>query len=113
MKALLGEQIRKLREMHNVTQEQIAQELGMSRQRFARIEKGLSDISYDVILAIANFLKIHPKEITDVCETTSQLNFRTGKSSSQTFTTVEEMISFFYANKSLYNRMNSENLDEL
>ena len=58
MKALLGEQIRKIREMHNVTQEQIAEELGMSRQRFARIEKGLSDISYDVIVAIANFLEI-------------------------------------------------------
>ena len=113
MKALLGEQIRKIREMHNVTQEQIAEELGMSRQRFARIEKGLSDISYDVIVSIANFLGISPKEITDICEIASSASFRTGKSSTETFKTVEEMISFFYANKSLYNRMNVENADEL
>jgi transcriptional regulator with XRE-family HTH domain len=99
--------------MHHVTQEQIAEELGMSRQRFARIEKGLSDISYDVIVAISDFLKINPKEITDICETTSLTSFRAGNSSAETFSKVEEIISFFYANKSLYNRMSAENIDEL
>ena len=45
MKLLIGEQIRKLREARKVTQEEISDALGMSRQRFARIEKGITDIS--------------------------------------------------------------------
>lgn len=113
MKALLGEQIRKLREVHNITQEQIAEALGMSRQRFARIEKGLSDISYDTIVAVANFLKIQPKEITDICENAPSTSFRAGNASVKSFDQIEEMINFFYANKSLYNRMSVENIDEL
>ena len=113
MKALIGEQIRKLRETHNVTQEQIAVELGMSRQRFARIEKGLADISYDTIVAIADFLKVSTKEITDVCNDVSSAAFRAGSASITSFSPIEEMVKFFYANKSLYNRMNPENSDEL
>ena len=111
MKVLLGEQIRKLRELHNVTQEQIAEALGMSRQRFARIEKGLSDISYDTIVAVADFLKVSSKEITDVCESSISTSFRTGKATIETFSEVVDMIGFFYANKSLYNRMNTESME--
>ena len=111
MKTLIGEQIRKLREAHNVTQEQIAEALGMSRQRFARIEKGLSDVSYDTIVSVASFLKISSKEITDVCESAVSASFRTGKATIETFGEIEEMIGFFYANKSLYNRMNMENME--
>ena len=115
MKTLIGEQIRKIREMHNVTQEQMAELLKMTRQRFARIEKGISDISYDTIITIANYLNIDPKEITDVCANSSSpvTTYRTGTASADTFCFVEEMIGFFYANKSLYKRMNMENSDEL
>ena len=112
MKALIGEQIRNLREIHNVTQEQIAIELGMSRQRFARMEKGLADISYDTIVAIAKFLKVTIKDITGVCDEVSSASFRAGSASISSFDSIEEMVSFFYANKSLYNRMNTETADE-
>ncbi len=113
MKTLIGEQIRKLREAKGITQEQIAEKLNMSRQRFARIEKGLSDISYDVILAVADYLGVSTKDITNVCETVEATSFRSGGASVSTFKEIEEMVNFFYANKSLYNRMNVEDPDEL
>lgn len=112
MKILIGEQIRRLREMRSITQEQIAEALGMTRQRFARIEKGLSDISYDTIVSVARFLEIDPKEITDVCQEPVSASFRSGNADLTTFNEVEEMIKFFYANKSLYNRTNVESVDE-
>lgn len=109
MKILIGEQIRKLRELRNVTQEEIASALGMSRQRFARIEKGVADISYDCILAISNYLGVEPHQITDVCENVSLVSYRIGEVPTASFDQIHEMIAFFYANKSLYKRMNPEN----
>jgi len=112
MNALIGEQIRTIREKRNVTQEQIADYLGMTRQRFSRIEKGLSDISYDIIVRIAEYLKVTPGDITSVCEQQSQANYRAGNASAETFGQIEEIINFFYANKALNNRIHPENNDE-
>lgn len=108
MKFLIGEQIRKLREARKVTQEEISDALGMSRQRFARIEKGIADISYDNIVAIAEYLRIDPKQITEVCDSKTAVSYRSGNASPESFEKIEEMITFFYANKSLYKRMNPE-----
>ena len=108
MKLLIGEQIRKLREARKVTQEEISDALGMSRQRFARIEKGIADISYDHIVAIAKYLNIAPPQITDVYDSKAAVSYRTGNSANASFDKIEEMITFFYANKSLYKRMNPE-----
>lgn len=108
MKTLIGEQIRKLREAQKKTQEEIASALGMSRQRFARIEKGIVDISYDNIVSIAKYLNVDPKQITDSCTSNTAISYRTGNASNASFEKIEEIISFFYANKSLYNKMNVE-----
>lgn len=108
MKLLIGEQIRKLREARKVTQEDISYALGMTRQRFARIEKGIADISYDNILAIAKYLNVAPQQITDVCDNKATVSYRSGNASAASFEKIEEMITFFYANKSLYKRMHLE-----
>lgn len=108
MKLLIGEQIRKLREIHKVTQEEIANALGMSRQRFARIEKGIADISYDHIVAIANYLGVAPQQITDVYDSKVTVSYRNSSASTTSFDKIQEMVTFFYANKSLYKRMNPE-----
>lgn len=108
MKILIGEQIRKLRELNKVTQEEIADALGMTRQRFARIEKGISDISYETILKIADYLKVSAQEIIDVCEKSTTVSYRNKNSSTASFEKIEEMLTFFYANKSLHQQMNPE-----
>ena len=108
MKLLIGEQIRKLRESRKVTQEEISDALGMSRQRFARIEKGIADISYDHIVAIASYLNVAPQQITEVCDSKAAVSYRSGNAANASFDKIEEMITFFYANKSLYKRMNPE-----
>ena len=38
MNGLLGSRIRTLRTIHNYTQEQMAEKMGVSRQKYARIE---------------------------------------------------------------------------
>ncbi len=111
MRAIIGDQIRKLREARKITQEEIAEKLSMTRQRFARIEKGHSDISYDIILSIAEIFSIDPHDITDVCSIPVSISYRNGDASVETFDTIKEMIGFFYANKSMYVQMNSESDD--
>ena len=49
MNRILGERIKSLRVSNNYTQEQVAEELGMSRQKYARIENGQNNINLDVL----------------------------------------------------------------
>ncbi len=46
MNAIIGARIRSLRESKGFTQEQMADKMNCSRQKYARLEKGLIDISY-------------------------------------------------------------------
>lgn len=94
MRSLIGKRISELRKTKEVSQEELAEGIGISRQRLDRMEKGEIDISYEVIRDIAMYLQINPKRITDACKTLAT-------SGSEE---IDEMLSFFYANKSLYNR---------
>ncbi len=44
MNALLGSRIKALRTAKNYTQEQVADHLGISRQKYARVENGTNSI---------------------------------------------------------------------
>ena len=47
MDELLGERIKTLRIVKGFTQEQIADKTGIGRQKYARIEKGVDNITLD------------------------------------------------------------------
>ena len=94
MRSLIGKRISELRKEREISKEKLAEGIGMTRQHLDQIEKGEVDISYEVIRNIATYLQVNPKRITDVCN-----NSVTSGSEE-----VDEMLSFFYANKSLYNR---------
>ena len=49
MNALLGGRIKALRTAKNYTQEQVADRLGISRQKYARIENGTNSITLDIV----------------------------------------------------------------
>ena len=64
MNELLGARIKKLREEKGFTQEQIAEKMNCTRQKYARMEKGLIDITYSNIIAISNIINVEVEEIT-------------------------------------------------
>ena len=66
MNAILGARIRNLRESKGLTQEQIAEKMNCTRQKYARLEKGLIDISYASLTTVAQVLGIKIEDITEI-----------------------------------------------
>lgn len=104
MNELLGERIRMLRIAKSFTQEQLADYLGISRQKYARIEKGVNSITLDFLSKIASLLEVTVGDITKVLDETPVIEYR---KVDQTCSPdkIFEMLDLFYANKQLYNRL--------
>lgn len=106
MNAILGARIRILRESKGFTQEQIAEQLHCTRQKYARMEKGLIDISYASINKVARVLDIAVDEITSaVSELTSpQPMYRANGAmlKEDQFGFINNMINTFYVHRKLY-----------
>lgn len=78
MNALLGGRIKALRMAKNYTQEQVADQLGISRQKYARIEKGLNSITLDLLTKIAAMLDVTVGDITRVLDEEPTVAYRSG-----------------------------------
>ena len=104
MNELLGGRIKALRSAANFTQEQIADQIGISRQKYARIESGTNNITLDILAKIANVLKVQVGDITRVLDETPIVEYRLGveKSSSKK---IFDMLDLFYANKHLNEKL--------
>ncbi|MBQ9307033.1 MAG: helix-turn-helix transcriptional regulator [Clostridia bacterium] len=50
--------IRELREDHDLTQQQVADYLGMKQPQYFRYEQGYRDIPTDMLIALAKFYKV-------------------------------------------------------
>jgi transcriptional regulator with XRE-family HTH domain len=116
MNAILGARIRSLRESRGVTQEQIAQKMNCTRQKYARIEKGLIDISYASLTTIAQILEIKIEEITSSVDNISleQPMFRgdNGATQEDKFEYISKMVDTFYAHRKLYNSVRQADVNE-
>ena len=111
MNELLGGRIRALRSARNYTQEQIADQIGVSRQKYARIESGANSITLDILIKVAGILDVNVGDITCVLEETPTVEYRSsadGASSEKIF----GMLDFFYANKHLYTKLHRNNVTE-
>ena len=106
MNELLGERLRALRTAKSFTQEQVADRLGMSRQKYARIEKGVNSITLDFLSKIAPLLEVTVGDITKVLDESPTVEYRQGNQTCSP-DKIFEMIDLFYANKQLYNRLQS------
>ena len=111
MRELIGEKIRDLRVKHNMTLECLSNDLGMSRQRLARIEKGQSDISLDILQKLSKIFDVKVGDLTNDSDT-QEVSFRGQESGTSSFGIVSEMIDFFFANKRLYDSSIEEDLDD-
>lgn len=109
MNTILGARIRNLRESKGFTQEQIAEQMHCTRQKYARMEKGLIDISYANINKVAQILGIAVNDITSSVNNLSQpqLMYRDNENLSQEdkFGFINNMLDTFYAHRKLYNNV--------
>ena len=107
MNKTLGSRIKELRNAKNITQEEAAGQLGMSRQKYARIENGVNSITLDILSKLADILDVTVGDITKVLDDTPVIEYRTedeGESSRKMF----DMIDLFYANKHMYEKLQSK-----
>lgn len=98
MNELLGSRIKALRVAANFTQEQIANQIGINKQRYARIESGTSNISLDVLTKIANVLKMQVGDIIKILDETPVAEKTSSKK-------IFDMLDFFYTNKHLNEKL--------
>lgn len=116
MNAILGARIKSLREFKGLTQEQIAEKMDCTRQKYARLEKGLIDISYASISIIAQVLGVKIEEITSVVNSTikEEPMFRGNDGSSEVdkFEYINNMLDTFYTHRKLYNSVRQVEVDE-
>lgn len=104
MNELLGGRIKALRNALSLTQAQIADRIGVSRQKYARIENGTNNITLDLLTKIAGVLGVSVEDITRVLDETNAVAYRAGEtnfSSDKIF----DMIDLFYANKHMYAKL--------
>ena len=59
----VGEQIRKIREKKNLTQQYVADKTGITTSYFARIERGEERPSMDVIKSVVKALEIRTSDL--------------------------------------------------
>ena len=108
MNALLGGRIKALRTAKNYTQEQVADRLGISRQKYARVENGTNSITLDILAKIAEILDVTVGDITRVLDEEPAVTFRAGTDGAS-LEKIFDMLDLFYANKHMYTRLQNRN----
>lgn len=104
MNKLLGERIKILRNAKGFTQEEVSEQIEISRQKYARIENGVNSITLDILSKIADILGVTVGDITKVLDETPVVEYRAGSEGTST-EQIFEMINLFYANKHMYERL--------
>lgn len=116
MNSILGARIKSLRESKGFTQEQLAEKMNCSRQKYARLEKGLIDISFASISVISQILDVRIDEITSAVsnEKVEEPIFRGDSECYQAdkFLFINNMLDVFYAHRKLYNSVRQVEVDE-
>ena len=107
---MLGSRIKVLRNAKNFTQEQIADKIGISRQKYARIENGVNSITLDTLSKVAEVLDVTVGDITRVLDETPAVSYRVeeeGGSSKKIF----DMLDLFYANKHMFEKLQQRDME--
>ena len=110
MSYAIGSRIKELRTSHRVSQEQMAELLNTSRQRYARLENGQVDISYVIIKKIADYFGVSTTEITDAEQENKELVafFRERDANEdivKSVAEIQEILRIFHAHEKLYCQM--------
>ena len=110
MSYALGVRIKELRIMRKISQEQMAEALDTTRQRYSRLENGQIDISFVMIKDIAKILGVSTYDITSIEEEKKALTalFREKSNSvevAESVSKIEEILKVFHSHEKLYYQM--------
>ena len=113
MSYALGARIRQFRETQKVSQETMADFLGTTRQRYARMESGQIEMSFQTIKKIADFLGVKVPEITSAVEERKGLSalFREKTDKPEVLEAVsriENILAVFHSHEKLYYQMKEQ-----
>ena len=108
MNTLLGGRIKAWRTAKNYTQEQVADYLGISRQKYARVENGTNSITLDILAKIAEMLDVNVSDITRVLDEAPEIAYREGADGASS-EKIFNMLDLFYANKHMYDKLQHRN----
>ena len=109
MNELLGSRIKALRSAKKITQEQVADRIGVSRQKYARIESGVNSITFDILSKIAVVFDVTVGDITRVLDETPVAEYRAGEESGSS-EKIFDMLDLFYANKHMYAKLQRKDM---
>lgn len=59
----IGQKIKKLRELKNLTQTHVAEKLGVSQSAYSKMELGESEVTYGRLEKISEVLEMKPEEV--------------------------------------------------
>ena len=104
MNERLGSRIKELRNAKDLTQEQVADRIGVSRQKYARIENGVNSITLDILSKIAEIFDVTVGDITKVLDETPTVEYRTGEENGSS-NKIFDMLDLFYANKHMCEKL--------
>ena len=107
---VLGSRIKTLRKSKGLTQEQLADAIGISRQKYMRIEGGVNNITLDLLVKISDELDVTVEDITRVLDEEPVVEHRLGDKNGSSMK-MFDMLDLFYANKHLYEKYNVQNED--
>ena len=108
----VGEKIRQLRVLAGLSQENIAEEIGMSHGNFGKIERGEIDINTHHLFAVAKALKVDVTELFDFSGIGSTKDFKS-KPSIATKSDIEQLQSSISAiSSAIENIQNQLNLSK-
>ena len=68
MNKQIGNRLAELRNAKSFSQEQVAKIIGISRQKYVRIEKGIDSVTLETLEKLANVFNVNIKDITKVLE---------------------------------------------
>lgn len=109
MNELLGGRIKALRNAKNLTQEQVADQIGVSRQKYARIESGANSITLDILSKVAKVLDVTVGDITRALDEAPVVSYRAGLEETST-ERIFDMLDLFYANKHMYTKLHHKDM---
>ncbi len=105
MDRVLGTRIRELRKMNKMTQSQVAKELGVSRQKLARMENGSNDVTMEQLSLLAALFNVTLNDITKVLDSEQTKRIGREMGGEADLDRIFEMLDLFYANRHIYDIM--------
>lgn len=97
----MDSRIKIIREVTSLTQDKVAKNLGITREKYAGIELGIFPPTLIILNQLSKLFKVSVKMLTENNEESNYADFNIAKETKEKL----DMIDLFYANKNLYKKL--------